>query len=145
MKPARPGRRSAAAMRESTAAPASPGFAKAGGFTLIEVMVALAIIAVALGAGIRAAGALTDNAQRLADVSAAHWCAENHLTTLWLLHDFNALVDGEFPCEQLGRTYAIARKITPLPQGANYRRIDLTVRDDAGAPLLTLITTQGRR
>lgn len=32
------------------------------GFTLIEVLVALVIVAIALGAGIKAAGALTHNA-----------------------------------------------------------------------------------
>ena len=37
------------------------------GFTLLEVLVALAVVAIALGAGLRAAGALTDNAERLAD------------------------------------------------------------------------------
>ena len=38
----------------------------ARGFTLIEVLVGVAIVAVTLGAGIKAAGALTNNAQRLA-------------------------------------------------------------------------------
>jgi general secretion pathway protein H len=32
----------------------------------------------------RAAGALTDNAERLAQVTAAHWCADNQLTNLRL-------------------------------------------------------------
>ena len=41
------------------------------GFTLIEVLVALTIVAITLSAGIRAAGVLTDNTQRLVDVSAA--------------------------------------------------------------------------
>jgi general secretion pathway protein I len=52
------------------------------GFTLIEVLVALAIVAVVLGAGLKAAGALTNNAQRLADVTAAQWCADNQLAAL---------------------------------------------------------------
>ena len=39
---------------------------QADGFTLIEVLVALVIVAVTLGAGIKAAGALLNNAQRLA-------------------------------------------------------------------------------
>ena len=52
------------------------------GFTLVEVMVALTVVAVALAAGLRASGALTDNAQRLADVTAAQWCADNQLTGL---------------------------------------------------------------
>ncbi|WP_442775048.1 type II secretion system protein, partial [Sphaerotilus montanus] len=36
------------------------------GLTLIEVLVALAIVAITLAAGIKAAGALTGNTQRLA-------------------------------------------------------------------------------
>ena len=54
----------------------------ATGFTLIEVLVALVIVAIALGAGIKAAGALTNNAERLTLVSAGQWCAENLLTAL---------------------------------------------------------------
>ena len=41
------------------------------GFTLIEVLVALAIVAVTLGAGIKAAGSLTNNTARLAEVGQA--------------------------------------------------------------------------
>ena len=38
------------------------------GFTLIEVLVALAIVAIALMSGLKVSGALTRNAQRQADV-----------------------------------------------------------------------------
>src|SRR5204862_5250089 len=60
------------------------GVVMSRGFTLIEVMVALAIVAITLGAGIKAAGALADNAARLTDVSLAQWCADNELTGLRL-------------------------------------------------------------
>src|SRR5439155_23067594 len=39
------------------------------GFTLIEVLVALAIVAITLATGIKAAGALTNNAERMVDIS----------------------------------------------------------------------------
>ena len=58
------------------------------GFTLVEVLVAVAVIAIALAAGLRAAGVLIDNSQRLSDVIAAQWCAENHLTNLKLSRQF---------------------------------------------------------
>ena len=54
------------------------------GFTLIEVLVALVIVAISLAAGVKAAGALTQNAARLQTVSAAQWCAENQLSELRL-------------------------------------------------------------
>ena len=60
----------------------------AAGFTLVEVLVALAIVAIALSAGIKAASALTDNAERLARVTAGQWCAENRLTALRLAKQF---------------------------------------------------------
>lgn len=113
------------------------------GFTLVEVLVALAIVAVTLGAGLRAAGALTDNAQRLADVTAAHWCADNALVGLRLGKVFPGRGESNFECDQLGRhwTGRIAASDTPNP---NFRRIDVQVIDEGGHALATLATVVGR-
>ena len=48
------------------------GARPAGGFTLIEVLVALGIVAIALTAGLRATTALTNNAMRQSDILLAH-------------------------------------------------------------------------
>lgn len=109
------------------------------GFTLIEVLVAVTVIAVALGAGIKAAGALTSNAQRLADVSAAQWCADNQLTALKLAHEFPGVGDSDFECQQLGRRYLGKMMVRPTPN-PNFRRIDAQLFDEANLPLLTLST-----
>ena len=116
---------------------------RARGFTLIEVLVALAIVAISLAAGLRAAGVLTDNAQRLSDVSAAEWCADNQLTALRLARQFPGVGDADFSCEQLGRTYSGSLQTRPTPN-PNFRRVDALVRDEAGRPLVTISTVLGR-
>ena len=111
----------------------------ARGFTLIEVMVALAIVAITLGAGIKAAGALTGNTQRLADSSAAQWCADNHLTGLRLSRLTPPIGDSDFSCTQLGVTYLgrLAVRPTPNPLFVN---VDALVSDANGQAILNLTT-----
>ena len=115
---------------------------RASGFTLIEVLVALVIVAVTLGAGIKAAAALTDNAERLTEISAAQWCADNRLSAIKLARQWPDIGEGEFACEQLGRTYAgrLVVRGTPNP---NFRRVDALVADAQGRNLLTLSTIVG--
>ncbi len=109
------------------------------GFTLIEVLVALVIVAVTLGAGIKAAGALADNAERLAEVTQAQWCADNTLVDLKLRRQFPGIGDSDFSCQQLGRNFSgqLQVRTTPNP---NFRRVDVRVANDNGAPVLTLST-----
>jgi general secretion pathway protein I len=109
------------------------------GFTLIEVMVALAIVAITLGAGIKAAGALTGNTQRLADATAAQWCADNQLTGLRLSGLTPPIGDSEFSCVELGQTYRGTLAVK-LPANPNFRVVEAQITDDAGQPILTLST-----
>lgn len=60
------------------------------GFTLLEVLVALAILALALAAGIRAAGSNVDNAAYLRDRSMAHWVAMNKVAEMQTFNKFPA-------------------------------------------------------
>ena len=113
------------------------------GFTLIEVLVAVAIVAVTLAAGLRAASALTDNAARLSDVIAAQWCAENQLTNLRLSRQLPGVGDADFACEQLGRSYP-GKLLTRPTANPNFRRVEAVISDDSGRPLLTLSTLLAR-
>jgi general secretion pathway protein I len=113
------------------------------GFTLIEVMVALAIVAVTLGAGMKAAGALADNAQRMIEVTSAQWCAENQLTELRLTKFFQVPTEIEFTCEQLGVSYKgkLVSRRTPNP---SFLRADAQISNENDRPVLTLSTVLGR-
>ena len=117
--------------------------AVARGLTLVEVLVALAIVAITLSAGLKAAGALTDNAQRLGDVTAAQWCADNELTALKLSRQFPGVGDAQFSCEELGVVYAGTLVVRPTPN-PNFRRVDARLEDGNGRPVLTLSTVLSR-
>ena len=111
----------------------------ARGFTLIEVLVALTIVAITLGAGIKAAGALTGNTQRLADVTAAQWCADNQLSGLRLSGLTPPIGDSDFTCTQLGLNYNVRLVARPTPNPL-FVRVDAQVADAAGQPILNLST-----
>ena len=113
------------------------------GFTLIEVLVALAIVAVTLATGIKAAGALTGNAERLAEVSSAEWCADNQLTALRLAHEFPGSGSFDFPCEQLGVAYFGTLVVKPT-DNPDFRSVDAQVRNAAGQLLFRLLTALPR-
>lgn len=111
------------------------------GFTLIEVLVALGIVAVALVAGLQATMALTNNAQRQSDVLLTQVCAENQLVLLRLSRQLPAVGSTSFPCDQAGRVFTGALSVSQTPN-PNFRRVDAQVRD-GDFTVLRLVTIMG--
>lgn len=112
------------------------------GFTLVEVLVALGIVAVALMAGLRASAALSDNAQRLSNVLLAQLCAENELIKIRLARQMPGVGDSSTSCEQAGQRFELTLSVRPTPN-PNFLRVDAQVRNQR-APVLQLSTVVGR-
>jgi general secretion pathway protein I len=113
------------------------------GFTLIEVLVALGIVAIALIAGTQATGALTRNAQRQSDVMLAQICAENELAKSRLATAMPAVGDSTSVCTQASNNFDVTVSTTAT-LNPNFRRVDVQVRDEQGAPVLRVSTIVGR-
>ncbi|WP_397412649.1 type II secretion system minor pseudopilin GspI [Polaromonas sp.] len=112
------------------------------GFTLLEVLVALGIVAIALVAGLQATTALTRNSQRQSDLLLAQLCAENELVKMRLSRQMPGIGDSSLACEQAGRSLQVVVSVQPTPN-PNFRRVDAQVLDGA-SPLLRLSTNVGR-
>jgi general secretion pathway protein I len=115
---------------------------KTRGFTLIEILVALAIVAIALTAGLQATSALTNNAQRQSDVLLAHICAENELVKARLAGKLPDVGNTTLECAQAGRVFPVAVSVMPTPN-PSFRRVDAQVFDGQ-QPVLRLSTIVGR-
>jgi general secretion pathway protein I len=113
------------------------------GFTLIEVLVALGIVAIALVAGTQATLALTRNAQRQSDVMMAQLCAENALIQARLAPQMPAVGDAGSTCTQANRNFGVT-VTTTATLNPNFSRVDVQVFDADGAPLLRVSTVVGR-
>lgn len=117
-------------------------FRQAHGFTLVEVLVALSIVAIALMAGLQATTALTRNALRQSDIILAQLCAENELVQARLSRQMPSVGDTQVPCEQAGRLLTVAVSVRPTPN-PSFRRVDAQVLDGESS-ILRISTIIGR-
>lgn len=112
------------------------------GFTLIEVLVALGIVAVALLAGLKATGSLSRNAERQTLSMLGQICAENELIALRLRRQLPDTGNNSIECTQVGKVLMVELSVRPTPN-PNFRRVDARVMNE-GEYVLQLSTVMGR-
>ncbi len=112
------------------------------GFTLVEVLVALGIVAIALMAGLQATAALTRNAERQSDLLLGQTCAENELVKARLAKQMPDVGDSNLACEQAGQLFNVVLAVRPTPN-PNFRRVDAQVLKGEDS-VLRLSTVVGR-
>ena len=112
------------------------------GFTLIEVLVALAIIAVALGGGLRALGQLTHSAERLPQVVAAQACLDNALAGVRLTGRRPATGEQRSVCVQGRHTFAVVLHVMPTPN-PGLMRIEGRALDSDGHATAQIVSLAG--
>ena len=113
-----------------------------GGFTLLEVLVALAVVAIALLAAMRASGGLQDNAQRYHQAVLAQQCAENFLVEQRITRDFLPVGQSESTCTEAQTGFTLNVDVQPTPN-PNFRRVDVQVRDASGWTAWNVVTIIG--
>lgn len=118
------------------------------GFTLLETLVALAILAIALAAILRAAGAETRHTEELRLRLLADWVAQNRLASHAARGDWTAIGTQNGEETQAGIRLLWREDISSTPNPA-FRRIEVSVfmPDDAQHALrkLTGYLVQQRR
>jgi general secretion pathway protein I len=101
-------------------------FKRSRGFTMIEVLVALAIIAVALAASLRAVGALATGEADLHRRLLAGWSADNELAQLRLTHTWPDIGTRTFDCSQGNLKLICTDRVSTTPNPI-FRRVEVIV------------------
>ena len=99
---------------------------KHAGFTLLESLVALAILAIALAAVMRASSASINHADELRSRLLADWVAQNRLALHSARGDWMAAGIQQGEDTQAGMTFVWKEEISSTPNPA-FRRIDVSV------------------
>jgi general secretion pathway protein I len=112
------------------------------GFTLIEVMVAVAIVAIGMFAVFKVIGDTTGNIGTLRDKSMAEWIADNRITEIRLSGEFPSVDRTEGDVDYAGRKWHWVATVSQTPV-AGLRRIDMEVRREDDADKSALVRLAG--
>jgi general secretion pathway protein I len=118
------------------------------GFTLLEILVALVVVSLSLGAVIQTVGSYTKNQASLRDRVFAQWVARNQLATMQIDGSWPSVGqkkgEADFPEDVSGtrnREWRWVMQVTQSPE-EDMRRLDIDVynasADDDASPLARL-------
>lgn len=96
------------------------------GFTLVEILVALAIVAIALAAGMRALAQATETASALKARTLALWVAQNRLAAAQIAAPWPALGNYNGDATQAGARFVWQASVTTTPNPA-FRKVEVMV------------------
>lgn len=99
------------------------------GFTLLEVMVALAVVAIALTAVLSSSGRTVRNAAELRDRTIAQWVAENRLAELRLESGWPSTGRTRGQAEMAGRDWFWTMRVAET-EDEDLRRVEVEVARD---------------
>jgi general secretion pathway protein I len=117
------------------------------GFALVEVLVGLAVLSIALIAGLKALSSGADTQLAVSQRTQALWSADNALADLRMNRQWPEMGTTTFSCPQERYAFVCQRKVLSTPN-PSFRRIELTVYlasptggDVASGPRLAWLTT----
>ena len=112
------------------------------GFTLLEVMVALFIVAVALGGVIKVMGNAAQNTSRLTNKTFAQWVGVNKITELKIKQEWPKFGEAKGEDEMANQKWRWVQK-TIKTSDENVKRIELSVwnsvDDSDQSPFVTVV------
>jgi general secretion pathway protein I len=99
---------------------------KANGFTLIEVLIGLAILAIALSAGIKAISQSAQTQTGIQERYLALWSANNALNEMVFNQEWPEIGTKSFPCPQLNENFICKKTVFATPNPF-FKRVEIAV------------------
>ena len=116
------------------------------GFTLLEVLVALAVLAIVMGALIKVTNSYAFNAVYLQEKTLAQWIAENKAVEYQLMQEFPPVGSKEGETEMAKVDWQWRVKVSNT-EDKRLRRLDISValqQGDLDTPITTLVAFVGQ-